>query len=130
MNDQQAYEGVRAWIARDGAAKAYDPGFSQCMYRTTDGNRCAIGGLLHLAGVSEDSPIWHSEAAIDDILEDDEVADEVYELLHGVNLKMLIEFQAAHDAADDERGNVRWQTDVLERLDWVAAQYDLKVVTT
>jgi hypothetical protein len=54
VNDQEAYEAARAWIAREGSLPCFDPEKGQCVYyREEDGNRCAIGGILSLETAKE-----------------------------------------------------------------------------
>lgn len=43
---QQAYEGMKKYFSRPGAQLAYDDDAGQCMYRTTDNRRCAVGCLI------------------------------------------------------------------------------------
>jgi hypothetical protein len=121
-DDQDAYERIRSWIARDGATKAYDETVGQCLYQAGDGNRCAIGGILPedlLRLVDQD------ESGISGVLQDYPGINEWFVNCDG---QLLSDFQKAHDEADNHPE--RWQADALARLDAIAQAAGLRVVKT
>lgn len=120
MTDQQAYEKIRAWFTRPNAVFGWDKETESCVYRggykALSRARCAVGCLIP-------SRRYHSD------LEDCDpgiVAREIPEL-HGVNVSFLEQAQSVHDSLAF-KGN-EYLSDFIERLDRLAKNYKLEVVT-
>jgi hypothetical protein len=118
QDTQEAYEAIRAWLARPNATKAYDDYKSQCLYLTDTGNKCAIGGILPAELLSL---VADSEGNVGEIMQD---CDDVAAFFRYVDPDFLIVAQEAHDHAGDY-GN--FQADALDRLDQAARGFGLEV---
>ena len=89
---QEAYDLVEAHLTRPGARQAVTPE-GECLYRTTDGNACAIG-----AGILDEEYDPAIEGlSIRDLVEDGKVQS-------SVSVDLLVQLQAVHDADTNWEG--------------------------
>lgn len=127
MTTQEAYEAIRAWLARDGATQCYVDGIG-CVYAENDdgtGNHCAIGGPMLTGPNPIPYDIEWEEVGIDGIVEIDE---NVKSFWSGANLSFLRDAQGIHDETSPLDGRDDWQDRVLRELDETAVRYGLKLV--
>jgi hypothetical protein len=114
MDTQEAYELMRAWLTRPGAAISLD---SVCMYRSSDGNRCAVGCLI-------------PDNLYDDSIEGGTVVswvhkeNNLWKYFTNVDFDFLIEAQILHDLMQN------WSTGKfnVQALDKLAIEFGLKLV--
>ncbi len=125
MNDQEAYEKVRAWLTRPGATRAvYEVpspnSLPICAYRTPDGNKCAIGCLIPDELYEKDMEGKIAVALIRD-------NPQLVEFFKNCTVGFLDKMQGVHDSASnwDENG---FTAHGLAELDYIADTHGLKVV--
>lgn len=134
MTTQEAYEKMRAWLTRPGATRAHNGMY--CEYATRDGNRCAIGGILSPAALSE---VHDLHGSVDEIIGDQEgwyddgtgavltepIWPTAYAELKDVEPMFLGLAQTLHDYEEN------WADGVFDvaQLDALAACHGLTVVT-
>lgn len=128
MTTQEAYEGIREFFSREGAALAKerntDEGFTRCFYRgdadRSSSVRCAVGCLIPDELYK---PRWESKS-ISALLgtwgKRDEYDPDLGAFFEGVEDRFLEAAQGAHDAAGDASG-------FIEALDVIAREHDLQV---
>lgn len=117
-DDQEAYELARAWVTREGASQCRDESGSCVYYRSEDGNRCAIGGIM-----DENTAIEYEfsfECATSLPLFG---AGKIFEYCHS---ELLDALQNAHDNWDSSRGD--FSSYVSRRMDHFAEAWGLEVV--
>lgn len=125
MTTQEAYEQIRAWLARPGAERAYDTDMAQCAYITTGGNKCAIGGIL------PPELLHQLDGAVENVAEIIRDYKEIRDYFEGVDIEFLGEAQGCHDQPGDvlaSENPKEWQRDALLKLDHTAQRYGLEVV--
>lgn len=135
MTDQEAFDAVAAWLRRDGATRCvrlFDAGdeADTCIYyRASDGNRCAIGGIVPLEIAKELGTVT---ANADQLLQVDseyefnlqsETTHKLRVQFDGVNTKLLNSLQVVHDSAYSWDNNGHWNGE--DELKTVANQYGL-----
>ena len=113
MDTQTAYENIRAYFSREGAVLAKsEQGF--CSYRTTEGNKCAVGALI-----PDEMYVSDMECGmVYDLLEEFPI---VKDYLRGVDESFLIKAQSLHDHDASDAPNF------VARLDFLADQFELEL---
>lgn len=118
MTTQEAYEAIREYFSRPDAVLARDE-YGDCLYRTPEGNKCAVGCLIpdevytpDMEGVGIDSLLDCGERPVRPLCQ----------TLAGVDRHFLSAAQESHDGAEDVES-------FLADLDWLAQRYGLDVVT-
>lgn len=145
---QEVYEFQRAYFSRPGAVLAKiihryteegDP-VTSCLYRTQDGNKCAVGCLIpdsiyDKAIEDDDSPEWVDHETIGEQIEGNPVDEVVHwpelrELLNGESeegqrkLHFLEQAQQLHD------NTAKDAADLVRLLDVLAHEFHLQLVTS
>ncbi len=118
MTDQEVYEQTKAWLTRPGGARAYDENQGMCMYRTPDGNKCAVGCLI---------PDEEYNTDMEGVGVQTLVMEHSLPTLNGASTELLADLQSIHDTFQywDEDG-LAWVG--VQRLDQVARDHGLVVV--
>lgn len=110
---QEAYETMRDYFSQPDAVLAYSDDQGQCMYRTPEGRKCAVGCLIpdELYVHTFDIPTCNDSSSV----------------LHSIGWKddVLVSFCAA---AQQEHDSAQSVDDFLMRLDQCANEYELDVV--
>lgn len=118
MNDQEAFDGVYAWLAREGATKCVNAN-GDCVYWRADGNRCAIGGIMPEDMAKEFQHAYSSGIA--QLILD---YTNVEQFFSGVSDDLLDALQTAHDSVADDGD---WQDRALSRCRAIAHNMELDV---
>lgn len=119
MTNQGVFDQVYTYLARPGGTQSIsDEG--ECLYRSKDGNRCAIGCLIP---DSDYSPRMEGFCAAD------LSADFLPKVFSGVGVRLLQRMQYCHDQTDVDNwdSQYQWQEKCLKDMRAVAAQFKLKV---
>lgn len=123
--NQEAFDGVCRHLAT-AKRRAVTSDTQVCMYLTSDGDRCAIGGIIDTDADGYDPELLKLVRGSVEVFSEGKRAgatDKVRLETNGVSLALLGELQGAHDFVswwDDQRGFIGWGV-----LDRIASKYDL-----
>lgn len=115
MNTQEAYEQMRSYFSKPGVQYGIEEDAGQCMYRTPDGNKCAVGCLI------EDEN-YDTMFDIDVTTPDD--LQSIYGMLTDVDAQFMTDAQKLHDQCAFSEQPM-WV--FIERLDGLAKSLYLTV---
>lgn len=120
MNNQKAYELIRAWLSRPGASKCYNPFTGSPRYADGKDNHCAIGGpMAQVDALTEKMAKCFGNITI--LLP---TFPEAASFWKGTSMSFLLEAQNAHDLANSGEN---FQTEAVEHLDKAAKKFGLVV---
>lgn len=106
MNNQEVFDKVSTWLLREGGTQSSSPDIG-CVYRSEDGNMCAIGCILP-------DELYSTSFETNDVeymLEDKEVK----EYFSGVSEELLHSLQVIHDN-DGNWSNLNYMYNDLRSL--------------